>query len=134
MADSNTPTRLCPASRAALTRNWFGPTWTLRPPPAGRSRCACWCHNQRRRCALTRPGAPYLCWDRAVNGPVLFLGLAAGWLAATRRRAAGGVLGGAPAAKDGTNGLDASKDRRKLWRPTTAAPVRSCRPPPRRLG
>src|SRR5918994_6435281 len=68
------------------------------------------------------------------NGPDWLVGVAAGWLAASRRRApvASSVERPQPTAR--TNDLDASKDRRKLWRPATAASVRSCRPPPRRLG
>src|SRR5215216_2908412 len=55
------------------------------------------------------------------NGPDWLVGVGAGWLAASRRRApvASSVERPQPTAR--TNDLDASKDRRKLWRPATAA-------------
>lgn len=78
--------------------------------------------------------APYLCWDRMATVRIgLWAWLLVGWLPpGVGPPVASSVERPQPTAR--TNDLDAGKDRRRLWRPATAASVRSCRPPPRRLG
>jgi hypothetical protein len=100
-----------------------------RTDPLGRSSSS---KGQGRELAI---GALLICAGTVWQRSGLACGRGCWWLAASRRRAAGGfpwVVRPQPTAR--TNDLDASKDRRKLWRPATAASVRSCRPPPRRLG